>query len=165
MIQGLECLRHNTECLGDCPDAAYYGPNVHEDSDGVDMLKLSSDDELHVVSLVNHRHLNISVYGNLAVLRSWKPTLSKTRMSIRATSLGVTSFEFPEERFISWAFTRNPAHCHHLRDSVHGCSLLDAHVSRESFLTYCERIYLNPVTGTGGLSRCGGLGGWVTSAG
>ncbi|CAJ1431126.1 unnamed protein product [Effrenium voratum] len=149
MIQGLECLRHNTECLGDCPDAAYYGPNVHEDSDGVDMLKLSSDDELHVVSLVNHRHLNISVYGNLAVLRSWKPTLSKTRMSIRATSLGVTSFEFPEERFISWAFTRNPAHCHHLRDSVHGCSLLDAHVSRESFLTYCERIYLNPVTGTG----------------
>ena len=26
MIRGLDCLRLRTECLGDCPDAAYFGP-------------------------------------------------------------------------------------------------------------------------------------------
>jgi hypothetical protein len=28
-IRGLECLAHRTECLGDCPDAAYFGPHVY----------------------------------------------------------------------------------------------------------------------------------------
>ena len=34
-ILGLECLKNNTECLGDCPDAAYFGPNIKTDSDEV----------------------------------------------------------------------------------------------------------------------------------
>jgi hypothetical protein len=33
---------------------------------------------------------------------------------------------------------------------VDGRSVVDdSHVAREGFLTYCERIYLNPVTATG----------------
>jgi hypothetical protein len=64
------------------------------------------------VSLVNHRLLNASIYGSIALLKSAAPTLSKTRMSIRATNLGVTSFDFPSDvTFVSWAFTRNPEHC------------------------------------------------------
>ena len=41
------------------------------------------------------------------------PQVSKTRMAIRATSIGVTSFDFPESsgRFVTWVFTRNAAHC------------------------------------------------------
>ena len=27
-IIGLDCLREGTECLGDCPDAAYFGPHI-----------------------------------------------------------------------------------------------------------------------------------------
>ena len=27
-IKGLDCLAADTECLGDCPDAAYFGPHV-----------------------------------------------------------------------------------------------------------------------------------------
>ena len=26
-------LKHGTECLGDCPDAAYYGPYIQEETD------------------------------------------------------------------------------------------------------------------------------------
>eukprot|EP00913_Durusdinium_trenchii_P029778 g27904.t1 len=96
------------------------------------------------------------VYGSLAVLKSSKPTLSKTRMNIRATSLGVTSFDFrPEEPFVSWAFARRPELCEELFTTekttvLHGCSVVqEDQVHPESFLTYCERIYLNPVTGTG----------------
>ncbi|CAK9080736.1 unnamed protein product [Durusdinium trenchii] len=155
MIQGLECLRHDTQCLGDCPDAAYYGPFIREESDVIDMLTLS-EDEVHLVSVVNHRRSNVSVYGSLAVLKSSKPTLSKTRMNIRATSLGVTSFDFrPEEPFVSWAFARRPELCEELFTTekttvLHGCSVVqEDQVHPESFLTYCERIYLNPVTGTG----------------
>ena len=55
MIRGLECLRRRTECLGDCPDAAYFGPNIEPDSDAIRMVSLVSDAELHVVTLVNHR--------------------------------------------------------------------------------------------------------------
>ena len=102
-ILGLECLERKTECLGDCPDAAYFGPHVREDSDDIQTLTLPTDEELHVVSLVNHRLLNASIYGSIALLKSAAPTLSKTRMSIRATSLGVTSFDFPsDEHYISF---------------------------------------------------------------
>ena len=97
----------------DCPDAAYFGPNILEDSDVIDMLEMSGDD-LHLVSVVNHRLLNASIYGSVAVLKSARPTLSKTHMSIRATSLGVTSFDFPQDRFVTWAFTRTPAICEQL---------------------------------------------------
>ena len=48
-------------------------------------------DELHLVSMVNHRLLNASIYGSVAVLKSKAATLSKTHMSIRATSLGVAT--------------------------------------------------------------------------
>eukprot|EP00434_Breviolum_minutum_P039856 symbB.v1.2.035399.t1/scaffold4703.1/size36139/2 len=151
MIQGLECLKENTQCLGDCPDAAYYGPYIREKSDVIDMLTLE-EDELHLVSMVNHRYWNVSVYGSVALLKSAKPTLSKTRMNIRATPLGVTSFEFREEPFVTWAFTRTPDHCEVMSNSgsVHGCTVVEnKHVTMEGFLTYCERIYLNPITGTG----------------
>ena len=45
--------------LGDCPDAAYFGPHIDADSDRVKMLSLRRDDELHLVTLVNHRTLNV----------------------------------------------------------------------------------------------------------
>ena len=145
--------QEGTECLGDCPDAAYFGPNILEDSDVIDMLEMSGD-ELHLVSVVNHRLLNASIYGSVAVLKSARPTLSKTHMSIRATSLGVTSFDFPQDRFVTWAFTRTPAICEQLGQAVAGCSVVeDDHVQRAGHLTYCERVYLNPITGTGPESR------------
>ena len=28
-----------TECLGDCPDAAYFGPHILEESDEIEMLR------------------------------------------------------------------------------------------------------------------------------
>ena len=115
----------------------------------IDMLNMSGD-ELHLVSMVNHRLLNASIYGSVAVLKSGGATLSKTHMSIRATSLGVTSFEFPDEKFVTWAFTRNPDICEQLGQSVAGCSVVeDSHVQPGGYLTYCERVYLNPLTGTG----------------
>ena len=58
----------------------------------------------------------------------------------------------PTSGFVSWAFTRNPKHCHRLAETkaADGCSVvLDEHVPRDKYLTYCERIYLNPATGTG----------------
>lgn len=151
MIQGLECLKHDTQCLGDCPDAAYYGPYIREDSDVIDMLTLE-DDEVHLVGLVNHRYWNVSVYGSLAALRSASSkhsTLSKTRMNIRATPLGVTSFDFEASPFASWAFTRSTELCDQLSTPI-GCTVVEErHVASNGFLTYCERIYLNPTTGTG----------------
>ena len=116
--------------------------------------------EVHVVTLVHHRLLNASVYGSVAMVKpGWPsaPTLSKSFMRVRATPLGVTSFDFPPVSaaapFISWAFTRNPLHCGWLRGShaaVDGCSVVeDEHVPRDGFLTYCERVYLNPATGLG----------------
>ena len=112
-----------------------------------------------MVTLVHHRQLNASVYGSVAMVKpSWPraPTLSKSFMRVRATPLGVTSFEFPTvsaaEPFVSWAFTRNPVHCAWLRShaAVDGCSVVeDEHVARDGTLTYCERVYLNPVTGLG----------------
>lgn len=153
MIQGLECLKHGTECLGDCPDAAYFGPNIHKDTDDIETFTLSSNSELHVVTVVNHRLLNVSNYASIAMLKSSSQVISKTRMKIRATSLGVTSFDFPlQKKFVSWAFTRNPEHCVHLNKSnaVDGCSVLDdSQVARDGHLTYCERVYLNPATATG----------------
>ena len=84
-IVGLDCLKDQTECLGDCPDAAYFGPNIEEDSDKIEMLSLDTADELHVVTLVNHRLLNAASYGSIAVLKSASPgagTLSKTHMKV-----------------------------------------------------------------------------------
>ena len=54
--------REGDECLGDCPDAAYYGPHVLPDSDRVEMLSLGSDDTLHLVSLVDHQQLGAATY-------------------------------------------------------------------------------------------------------
>lgn len=141
----------------DCPDAAYFGPHIREDSDDIEMLRLQSDAELHLVTLVNHRELNVSHYSSIALLTpatSSASTLSKTRMKVRATSVGVTSFDFPPSRdlFVSWAFSRNPDHCERLTAAraVDGCTVvLEEAVKLDGYLTYCERIYLNPVTATG----------------
>jgi hypothetical protein len=54
-IRGLECLQRGTACLGDCPDAAYFGPHVREDSDEVQMLRLETDDELHLCATLRGR--------------------------------------------------------------------------------------------------------------
>ena len=35
--------QQGTQCLGDCPDAAYFGPNILEHSDVIDMLNMSGD--------------------------------------------------------------------------------------------------------------------------
>ena len=201
MIRGLECLRDGTQCLGDCPDAAYFGPHIAEGRDAVELIPLEGDDELHVVSLVDHRALNSSVYGSVAILRPSRRDathLSKTHMAVRATPIGVTSFEFgaaspeasqqqqwPRRRerrrrerpFVAWAFTRNPAHCVALladeeqeeeeegetspgqqppppppprARAVDGCTVvLETDLPRATRLAYCERVYLNPATGTG----------------
>ena len=112
--QRLRCLKRREECLGDCPDAAYYGPHVLEDNNTVQLLRLERDDELHLIMLVNHRTLNVSVYGSIAVLKPairWAESLDKTHMKVRATALGVTSFDFPASKFVSWVFTRNAQHC------------------------------------------------------
>ena len=57
-------------------------------------------------------------YGSVALLKPHpltNPILSKTRMSVRATSLGVTSFDFnTSSTFITWAFTRSEAVCKRL---------------------------------------------------
>ena len=62
-IVGLDCLKLGTECLGDCPDAAYFGPNIHPDRDDIEMLSLPTDDEFHVVTMVNHRALKAAVFA------------------------------------------------------------------------------------------------------
>ena len=156
LIKGLECLEQHTECLGDCPDAAYFGPNVQPHADEIEMLRLDSDDDVHLLVAVNHRQLNASVYGSLALLKPHPvalPVLSKTRMSVRATSLGVTSFDFNSSgQFVSWAFSRSAALCARLRraDAVDGCTVVEpSHVPFGGYLTYCERVYLNPLTGLG----------------
>ena len=156
IIKGLDCLAEDTECLGDCPDAAYFGPNVQAEADSIQMLRLSSDDEIHVITAVNHRQLKAAAYGSIALLKphpASSPLLSKARMSVRATSLGVTSFDFDSTAdFVSWGFTRSAAHCTALlaAGALDGCSVVEAsHVGRDSYLTYCERVYLNPATGTG----------------
>ena len=78
-------------------------------------------------------------------------------MAVRATEIGITSFEFStdgdgtvESEFITWVFTRNPEHCRSLEGTVNGCSVvLESDVPRHAYLTYCERMYMNPLTGTG----------------
>ena len=154
-IIGLECLRQRTKCLGDGPDAAYFAPNVHEMHDEMELMRLQSDDELHIVVICHHRSLNASVYGSIAMVKPSSRsarTLSKSFMTVRATSLGVTSFDFGMEPtpFVAWAFTRNPRHCSQLNGVVHGCSIVwDEQVPRDGYLTYCERVYLNPASGLG----------------
>ena len=115
------------------------------------------------MSLVHHRRLGAASYGSIALLKpsSNAATLSKTRMAVRATPIGVTSFEFPAPKadggsggeaadFVTWAFTRNPAHCATLGEAVDGCTVVQEHeAARDGYLTYCERVYLNPATATG----------------
>ena len=72
-IRGLDCLRSHAECLGDCPDAAYFGPHVKADDDAVEMLTLSAEGQVHIVTAVHHRQLNASIYGNHSHGRSPHP--------------------------------------------------------------------------------------------
>ena len=168
-IKGLECLERRTKCLGDGPDAAYFAPYVHEDSDEMRLLSLS-DEEMHVVSLVDHRRLGAAVYGSIALVRPSRAsarTLSKTFMSVRGTRIGVTSLDIPRrssdlsggsallpnaESFAVWVFTRSRWHCDTLAyvRLVDGCSVVNEDdVPIGGHLTYAERVYLNPVTGLG----------------
>jgi len=156
LIKGLECLKQDTECLGDCPDAAYFGPNIKPHADDIAMLRLDSDGDIHVIVAVNHRQLNSSIYGSLALLKPHplaSPVLNKSRMSVRATSLGVTSFDFnTSSKYVSWGFARSASLCDRLRlaGALGGCSVVDpSHVPKGGYLTYCERVYLNPLTGLG----------------
>jgi hypothetical protein len=65
LIKKLDCLKSaSDECLGDCPDAAYFGPNILDDSDDIEMLRLQTDDDLHVVTMVDHRALSAAKYGS-----------------------------------------------------------------------------------------------------
>jgi hypothetical protein len=203
VAEGSDCLRHDTECLGGCPDAAYFGLNIVDDGGGNQNHNSSSSffetlpswptpHELHVVTVVDHRALNNSVYGSLALLGSSSEILDPKHLtrSVRATSVGVTSVELfggagetnhktnadadsenPGENtdkmplspsvFATWVFTRNPDHCRilsisrsspaplqHLRR--YGCTVIDSgrlSISNK-YVTYLERIYLNPLTGT-----------------
>ena len=155
-IIGIECLQQRTKCLGDGPDCAYFAPHVRADSDRFPLLRLRTDEELHLVTLVHHRRLNSSIYGSIAMVKPFpasSKTLSKSLMAVRATDLGVTSFEFNSTApFVSWVFTRNAKHCEvlHRAGAVDGCSVVEtSQVTREGYLTYCERVYLNPLTALG----------------
>jgi hypothetical protein len=178
VAEGQDCLKHDTECLGGCPDAAYLGLNVVGDEEPFAALhSWPTPDELHVVTIVDHRALNNSVYGSLALLGSSSGVLDPKHLtrSVKATSVGVTSLELfggnvandsggkganASSLFATWIFTRNPDHCRilsiasssssspdHLR---HGCTVIDSsHLSSfNKYVTYLERIYLNPLTGT-----------------
>ena len=192
---GTECLRDNIECLGGCPDAAYFGLNVaakQQDDDGDGNHSSASShnfetlaawptlNELHVVTMVNHRVLNASIYGSVALLTSRSRHVDPKHMTrnIRATSVGVTSYDFLDgsehddddglssSLFVTWVFTRNPNHCRVIKQQqqqqqqhpqqlpsrrrLFGCTVINKrHISSSRYVTYCERIYLNPLTGTG----------------
>ena len=82
------------------------------------------------------------VYGSIALLRpadAAAPTLSKTRMAVRATPIGVTTSDIATAApFWTWAFSRNPTHCARLRGVLDGCTVVaDEHVPRGGHLTYC----------------------------
>mmetsp|Transcript_423 Transcript_423/g.1085 ORF Transcript_423/g.1085 Transcript_423/m.1085 type:complete len:953 (+) Transcript_423:294-3152(+) len=193
-IRGLECLRDHTNCLGDSPDAAYFGPNIDHDGEEIPLLQLE-EHQVHLVTLVDHKAANTSVYSSVAILappNRKQDTLSRSRMAIRGTRLGVTSLDFAESRgqranrpgvnkngdnddsadahrnrhFVSWAFSRNPVFCDRLLAGsaaaaatedgnentvvVDGCTVVEASdVPLGGYMTYCERVYLNPVTGLG----------------
>jgi hypothetical protein len=198
---GTECLKDNTECLGGCPDAAYFGLNVvaeQQDDDGGNgggsnhssasshnfetLTAWPTINELHVVTMVNHRVLNTSIYGSVALLTSRSRHVDPKHMTrnIRATSVGVTSYDFLDgsehddddgpssSLFVTWVFTRNPNHCRIIKQQqqqqqqqqhpqqlpsrrrLFGCTVINKrHISSSRYVTYCERIYLNPLTGTG----------------
>ena len=176
VADGTNCLRQDTECLGGCPDAAYFGLNVGNETASFETLpSWPSLNEVHVVTLVDHCSLNNSVYGSLALLASSSKVLDPLHLTknVRATSIGVTSPDLFVDRksaqkseedtnqesrrsltlpFAAWVFTQNPYHCkilsrHHLR---YGCTVIDStHLSSSNkYVTYLERIYLNPLTGT-----------------
>ena len=156
-IIGTECLRNGSKaCLGDCPDAAYFGPNIFAGNDTVRTFQMLSDDEVDIVTLVNHKKQKTGVYNSIAVMSSPSSTLSQIAMDIRASDLGLTSFDFGDlhSDFIAHAFTRNSKICERLlsvsADAPIGCSVIeDSVIKRPNFFTYCERVYLNPTTGTG----------------
>lgn len=167
VADGTNCLRYDTECLGGCPDAAYFGLNVNTTKD-FQALALSLN-ELHVVTLVDHRVLNNSIYSSLALLTSNTKVLNPQHLTknVRATSVGITSPDLfgetnrmmtnkeenddnlPSLPFATWIFTRNRNHCKLLNHLRYGCTVIDSsHDSSNNYVTYLERIYLNPLTGT-----------------
>ncbi|KAL7545331.1 hypothetical protein ACHAWF_008682 [Thalassiosira exigua] len=158
-IRGLNCIDNvGHQCLGDCPDAAYFGSNIHNSSDNIKSLILSKDNEFHLATLVDHKRSNMSIYSNIALLTTHKPILNKTILNVRGTSIGVISnHEYQDHSnntspFFSWIFTRNPSHCKNIQqlNSIQGCTVMDEkEVPRDAYFAYCERLYLNPITGTG----------------
>ena len=162
-ILGLNCVENiGHQCLGDCPDAAYFGSNIHPNHERIESLSLRNDNEFHLISMVDHRQTNASIYSSIALLKTHKAVLNKHKLEVRGTSIGViTNHELQEKQasttvssspFFSWIFTRNPEHCEQTRQLqlVQGCTVLDEkELPRDSYFAYCERLYLNPVTGTG----------------
>ena len=154
-IRGLHCVNNFTQCLGDCPDAAYYGSNIRNNTDVIPALQLKRHDELHWIALVDHRYTKAATYSNVALLTSPSGELNKTHLEIRGTPIGVlTNHEYHDKSksgpFFSWIFTRNKYHCETLSDLVDGCSIIsEQDLPLSKFFAYCERLYLNPVTGTG----------------
>ena len=162
-IRGLHCIRNFTACLGECPDAAYFGTNVRHDSDRVVALNLKGNDELHIITMIDHRRTQVSTYSSVALLASpGGAILNKTHMNVRGTTMGfLSNVDYHDHLstangscsaapFFSWIFTRNPDHCSSLSQFVQGCTVLEEReVARHRHFAYCERLYLNPVTGTG----------------
>jgi hypothetical protein len=72
--------------IGDCPDAAYFGPHVREDRDDIQMLQLD-EDHVHIVSLLNHRVLNASVYASIAVTHKHARTHTHTHTHTHDTEI------------------------------------------------------------------------------
>lgn len=159
--QGLSCLHHQSQCFGDYPDAVYFGLHIWDYSDQIETLTLQTDHEMHAI----HRYLNASTYSSLYVLKRLFLTLSKNHMQVHATWLGIAHFQFSNinTTFGSWDFTAKPDYCARILQisnygnadseqisTVNGCTMIMEHyLSQKHYMTYCERVHLNPITTTG----------------
>ena len=61
---------------------------MQAEADPIEMLRLSSDDEIHLITAVNHRQLKAAAYGSIALLKPHPASaahLSKARLTLTLT--------------------------------------------------------------------------------
>ena len=66
-IRGLDCLQRRTKCLGDGPDAAYFAPNVHEDADAMELLRLETDDEVGSCAMLSRYAMRYAMHTHTPI--------------------------------------------------------------------------------------------------
>lgn len=162
-INGLDfCLQEEnigSECIADCPDASYFGLDVTSDW-YFDTVTMSGYDEFHLVTMVDHRATGSSTYSNIIQYVSLVETIDRRKVTLPlippTSTVVVTNHDFHDgdafstSPFFTWIFTRNPAHCDLTVGQVKGCTVISLDkVGLHDYITYGERAYLNPATGTG----------------